>query len=86
MRKVLLLIVCCALVCSLSGCIVFRRGSSNAYRSDEELADEMIDHIIGSAEKEDAKALKGLISQYAGESTLNLTEKAEEIIEFFQGE
>ena len=57
MRKVLLLIVCCALVCSLSGCIVFKRGSSNAYRSDEELADEMIENIIGCAEKEDAKAL-----------------------------
>ena len=86
MRKVLLLIVCCALVCSLSGCIVFRRGSSNAYRSDKELADEMIENIIGCAEKEDAKALTGLFSQYAGDSTLNLTEQAEEFIEFFQGE
>ena len=48
MRKVLLLIVCCALVCSLSGCIVFRRGSSNAYRSDKELADEMIETLSGA--------------------------------------
>ena len=86
MRKILLLTVCCALVCSLSGCIVLRRGSSNEYRSDEELADEMIENIIDCAEKEDAKALTGLFSQYAGDSTLNLTEQAEEFIEFFQGE
>ena len=46
----------------------------------------MIENIIGCAEKEDAKALTGLFSQYAGESTLNLTEQAEEFIEFFQGE
>ena len=86
MRKGLLLIVCCVLACGLSGCIVFRGGSSNAYRSDEELADEMIENIIGCAEKEDTKALTGLFSQYAGDSTLNLTEQAEEFIEFFQGE
>ena len=43
MRKVLLLIVCCALICSLNGCIIFTRGSSNEFRSDEELADEMIE-------------------------------------------
>ena len=29
--------------------------------------------------------MTGLFSQYAGESTLNLTEQAEEFIEFFQG-
>lgn len=46
----------------------------------------MIENIIGCAEKEDAKALTGLFSQYAGDSTLNLTEQAEEFIEFFQGE
>ena len=57
MRKVLLLIVCCALVCSLSGCIVFRRGSSNAYRSDKELADEMIENIIDCA----CKSADGII-------------------------
>ena len=78
MRKILLLTVCCALVCSLSGCIVFRRGSSNEYRSDEELADEMIENIIDCAEKEDAKALTELFSQYAEDSTLNLAEQAEE--------
>ncbi len=86
MRKILLLTVCCALVCSLSGCIVLRRGSSNEYRSDEELADEMIENIIDCAEKEDAKALTELFSQYAKDSTLNLTEQAEEFIEFFQGQ
>ena len=86
MRKILLLTVCCALVCSLSGCIVFRRGSSNEYRSDEELADEMIENIIDCAEKEDAKALTELFSQYAEDSTLNLAEQAEEFIEFFQGQ
>ena len=86
MRKILLLMVCCALVCSLSGCIVFRRGSSNEYRSDEELADEMIENIIDCAEKEDAKALTELFSQYAEDSTLNLAEQAEEFIEFFQGQ
>ena len=46
----------------------------------------MIENIIGCAEKEDTKALTGLFSQYAGDSTLNLTEQAEEFIEFFQGE
>ena len=46
----------------------------------------MIENIIGCAEKKDAKALTGLFSQYAGGSTLNLTEQAEEFIEFFQGE
>ena len=86
MRKILLLTVCCALVCSLSGCIVFRGGSSNEYRSDEELADEMIENIIDCAEKEDAKALTELFSQYAKDSTLNLTEQAEEFIDFFQGQ
>ena len=86
MRKILLLTVCCALVYSLSGCIVFRRGSSNEYRSDEELADEMIENIIDCAEKEDAKALTELFSQYAEDSTLNLAEQAEEFIEFFQGQ
>ena len=44
----------------------------------------MIENIIGCAEKEDAKALTGLFSQYAGDSTLNLTEQAEEFIEFFR--
>ena len=86
MRKVLLLIVCCALICSLNGCIIFTRGSSNEFRSDEELADEMIESIIECAEKEDAKALTGLFSQYAEENTLNLTEQAEDFIEFFQGQ
>ena len=86
MRKILLLTVCCTLVCSLSGCIVLRRGSSNEYRSDEELADEMIENIIDCAEKEDVKALTELFSQYAKDSTLNLTEQAEDFIEFFQGQ
>ena len=85
MRKVLLLIVCCALVCSLSGCIVFRRGSSNAYRSDKELADEMIENIIGCAEKEDAKALTGLFSQYAGDSTTKLNGTGGRIHRVFSG-
>ena len=85
MRKILLLTVCCTLVCSLSGCAVFNRGSSNAYRNDKELADEMIENIIDCAEKEDVKALTELFSQYAEDSTLNLAEQAEEFIEFFQG-
>ena len=68
----------------LNGCIIFTRGSSNEFRSDEELADEMIESIIECAEKEDAKALTGLFSQYAEENTLNLTEQAEDFIEFFK--
>ena len=82
MRKLLSLMVCCTLICGLSGCA----GSSNEFRSDEELADEMIENIIDCAEKEDAQALTGLFSQYTKESTFNLTEQAEDFLDFFQGE
>ena len=37
MQKLLSLMVCCTLICGLSGCA----GSSNEFRSDEELADEI---------------------------------------------
>ena len=82
MRKLLSLMVCCTLICGLSGCA----GLSNEFRSDEELADEMIENIIDCAEKEDAQALTGLFSQYAKESTFNLTKQAEDFLDFFQGE
>ena len=45
----------------------------------------MIENIIGCAEKEDAKALTGLFSQYAGDSTLNLTETGGRIHRVFSG-
>ena len=82
MRKLLSLMVCCTLICGLSGCA----GSSNEFRSDEELADEMIENIIDCAQKEDAQALTGLFSQYAKDSTFNLTKQAEDFLDFFQGE
>ena len=85
MKKILSLTVCLVLACSLSGCTVFNRGSSNAYRNDKELADEMIENIIDCAEKEDAKALTELFSQYAKNSILNLDKEAEEFINYFQG-
>ena len=85
MKKILSLTVCLVLVCSLNGCTVFNRGSSNAYRNDKELADEMIENIIDCAEKEDAKALTELFSQYAKNSILNLDKEAEEFINYFQG-
>ena len=78
--------VCCTLVCGLNGCTFFGSGSSNEFRSDEELADEMIENIIDCAEKEDAQALTGLFSQYAKDSTFNLTKQAEDFLDFFQGE
>ena len=85
MKKILSLTICLVLVYCLSGCTVFNRGSSNAYRNDKELADEMIENIIDCAEKEDAKALTELFSQYAKNSILNLDKEAEEFINYFQG-
>ena len=61
--------VCCTLVCGLNGCAFFGSGSSNEFRSDEELADEMIEKIIACAEKEDAEGLTELFSPYAKDST-----------------
>ena len=58
MRKILLFMVCCTLVCGLNGCTFFGSGSSNEFRSDEELADEMIEKIIACVEKEDEEGLK----------------------------
>ena len=78
--------VCCTLVCGLNGCAFFGSGSSNEFRSDEELADEMIEKIIACAEKEDAEGLTELFSPYAKDSTLNLAEQEEDFIDFFQGE
>ena len=78
--------VCCTLVCGLNGCTFFGSGSSNEFRSDEELADEMIEKIIACVEKEDAEGLTELFSPYAKDSTLNLAEQEEDFIDFFQGE
>ena len=78
--------VCCTLVCGLNGCAFFGSGSSNEFRSDEELADEMIEKIIACVEKEDAEGLTELFSPYAKDSTLNLAEQEEDFIDFFQGE
>ena len=78
--------VCCTLVCGLNGCTFFGSGSSNEFRSDEELADEMIEKIIACVEKEDAEGLTELFSSYAKDSTLNLAEQEEDFIDFFQGE
>ena len=86
MRKILLFMVCCTLVCGLNGCTFFGSGSSNEFRSDEELADEMIEKIIACVEKEDAEGLTELFSPYAKDSTLNLAEQEEDFIDFFQGE
>lgn len=83
MRKILLFMVCCTLVCGLNGCAFFGSGSSNEFRSDEELADEMIEKIIACAEKEDAEGLTELFSPYAKDSTLNLAEQEEDFIDFF---
>ncbi len=85
MKKILSLTICLVLVYCLSGCTIFNRESSNAYRNDKELADEMIENIIDCAEKEDAKALTELFSQYAKNSILNLDKEAEEFINYFQG-
>ena len=80
-----MLMVFCILLFSMEGCGILRRGFGNAFRSDEDLADEMAEKIIACIEAEDAGAFTELFSKSVQDSTPSLSEQAEECMEFYQG-
>lgn len=77
--------LCCIMVFSLGGCIGLKRGSQNEFRSDEDLADEMAEKIVGCIEAEDADAFTELFSESVRDGTPSLKEQAEKFIEFYHG-
>ena len=85
MKKCVLLMLCCIMVFSLGGCIGLKRGSQNEFRSDEDLADEMAEKIVGCIEAEDADAFTELFSESVRDGTPSLKEQAEKFIEFYHG-
>ena len=85
MKKCVLLMLCCIMVFSLGGCIGLKRGSQNEFRSDEDLADEMAEKIVGCIETEDADAFTELFSESVRDGTPSLKEQAEKFIEFYHG-
>lgn len=85
------------LVLSMAGCILFGnifgcgaaggRGGNpvETDRSEEEIADELIQSVIDALEAEDSEALKGLFSEYALKNAHDLDEKIKELISFYPG-
>lgn len=85
MKKCVLLMLCCITVFGLGGCTGLKRGSQNEFRSDEDLADEMAEKIVGCIEAEDADAFTELFSESVRDSEPSLKEQAEKFIEFYHG-
>ena len=91
MKKIILVLVCLLLICTMGACSedilegvdkVFNR----LYSNDEEVARATLDELVKVLEAEDAEALKALFASNVVKDNENFDESIEALFEYYNGE